>query len=97
MSVKVHSSRIPTVRRKKYRRSTSEYVELAGKIFLTVVIALVALAVMGGVTALCIWAIVFGVNDIADNGFNLWAAFWVGLGVFGLSGTPSAGSKTLRR
>lgn len=88
----------PVVKRsQRWRVLSKEVLELAIKITLTVVIGAVALALIVGFVALCIWGIVSGVNDIADNGFNAWSAAWVMLGIFGLSGTPSVGNAARRR
>lgn len=99
---KVHYNRSNNVRpkvtrRKRWEGRSKEVVELLVKITLTVIIAVVALALIVGFVALCVWVIVDGVNDIADNGFNVWSAAWVALGIFGLSGTPTATTTASRK
>ena len=45
-----------------------------------------ALVVMFNITifVLFVWALVFGITDINNNGFNVWAVVWIVLGAIGV-------------
>lgn len=78
------------------RRVLAESLELGGKILLSTLIAVGALALIVGLNVAVVYSLVFGLNDIADNGWNFWAVVWVLIGFFSLTGGASFFTSIIR-